>query len=171
MLDSNGYRLNVGIVITNGLGDVLWARRVRKGGWQFPQGGIDSGESHKQAMYRELEEETGLNKDQVDIWGVTRNWLRYQLPKNMVRATDGKKCIGQKQKWYLLYLKADDGAVNFNKNIKPEFDHWQWVSYWYPLDQVISFKRDVYQKMLIEFSELHRKKVFLLQQQKKINLK
>lgn len=163
MLDPHGYRLNIGIVIANGFGDVLWARRVRQGGWQFPQGGIDQGESHEQAMYRELEEETGLTKDQVDIWGVTRNWLRYRLPKNMIRPTEGQKCIGQKQKWYLLYLNAGDDAVDFNKNPKPEFDHWEWVSYWYPVDQVINFKRKVYQRMLVEFSDLHSKKVSKLQ--------
>ena len=159
LLDADGYRLNIGIVIANGRGDVLWARRVRQGGWQFPQGGIHEGESHEQAMYRELEEETGLTKEQVEVWGVTRDWLRYRLPKKMIRPTQGQVCIGQKQKWYLLRLTAEDSAIHFNGCDKPEFDHWEWVSYWYPLNQIIDFKRQVYQRMLKELSSLHSQKV------------
>ena len=159
LLDADGYRLNIGIVIANGRGDVLWARRVRQGGWQFPQGGINEGESHEQAMYRELEEETGLTKNQVEVWAVTRDWLRYRLPKKMIRPTSGQECIGQKQKWYLLRLTADESAIHFNGSDKPEFDHWEWVSYWYPLNQIIDFKRQVYQRMLKELSSVHAQKV------------
>lgn len=159
LLDADGYRLNVGIVIANGRGDVLWARRVRQGGWQFPQGGIQQGETPDEALYRELEEETGLKADQVEVWGVTRGWLRYRLPKKMVRPTSGQACIGQKQKWYLLRLKDDESAVHFNASEKPEFDQWKWVSYWYPLNQIVDFKRQVYQRMLKELSSLHSHKV------------
>ncbi len=159
VLDADGYRLNVGIVIANGSGDVLWARRVRQGGWQFPQGGIAKGETPEDALYRELHEETGLQPDQVEVWGVTRGWLRYRLPKKMVRPSNGQTCIGQKQKWFLLRLKADDSAVHFNGSEKPEFDQWKWVSYWYPLNQIVDFKRDVYQRMLKELSSVHSQKV------------
>lgn len=159
MLDADGYRLNIGIVIANGKGDVLWARRVRQGGWQFPQGGIQEGESQQQAMYRELEEETGLKPEQVEIWATTRDWLRYRLPKKMIRPTQGKVCIGQKQKWYLLRLVSDDSEVKLDCSDSPEFDRWEWVSYWYPLNQIIDFKREVYQRMLKELSSIHAQKV------------
>ena len=149
MIDLDGFRPNVGIMLANDRGQLLWARRV--GGhnaWQFPQGGISEGESPKQALFRELYEEVGLARDAVEILGSTRGWLRYRLPKRFVR--DGQKpvCIGQKQKWFLLRMLEDDAAVQLDRNEKPEFDHWRWVSYWYPLDQIIPFKREVYRRAM-----------------------
>ena len=149
MIDLDGFRPNVGIMLANDRGQLLWARRV--GGhnaWQFPQGGISEGESPKQALFRELYEEVGLARDAVEILGSTRGWLRYRLPKRFVR--DGQKpvCIGQKQKWFLLRMLEDDAAVQLDQNEKPEFDHWRWVSYWYPLDQIIPFKREVYRRAM-----------------------
>ena len=153
MIDLDGFRPNVGIMLANDRGQLLWARRV--GGhnaWQFPQGGISAGESPKQALFRELHEEVGLARDAVEILGSTRGWLRYRLPKRFVR--DGQKpvCIGQKQKWFLLRMLEDDGAVQLDLNDKPEFDQWRWVSYWYPLNQVISFKREVYRRAMKELA-------------------
>jgi putative (di)nucleoside polyphosphate hydrolase len=149
VIDLDGFRPNVGIMLANDRGQLLWARRV--GGhnaWQFPQGGISEGESPKQALFRELYEEVGLARDAVEILGSTRGWLRYRLPKRFVR--DGQKpvCIGQKQKWFLLRMLEDDAAVQLDQNEKPEFDHWRWVSYWYPLDQIIPFKREVYRRAM-----------------------
>ena len=149
MIDLDGFRPNVGIMLANDRGQLLWARRV--GGhnaWQFPQGGISAGESPKQALFRELHEEVGLARDAVEILGSTRGWLRYRLPKRFVR--DGQKplCIGQKQKWFLLRMLEEDAAVQLDQNEKPEFDHWRWVSYWYPLDQIIPFKREVYRRAM-----------------------
>lgn len=163
MLDKDGYRLNVGIVIANGSGDVLWAHRTRQGGWQFPQGGIQQGETPEQAMYRELDEEVGLAAQHVDLLGVTRNWLRYRLPEQMIRhAQDGRKCIGQKQKWFLLHLKSEDSIIDMDRTHNPEFCEWEWVSYWYPVNQIIEFKRWVYQRMLRELSGVHSQKVVQL---------
>lgn len=160
MLDADGYRLNVGIVIANGKGEVLWAQRVRQGGWQFPQGGMNTGEAPEQAMYRELHEEVGLKPSDVEVLAVTRGWLRYKLPEKMVRpASDGHTCVGQKQKWFLLHLKANESEVNVNTTHSPEFSDWAWVSYWYPLNQIIEFKRWVYQRMLKELSPIHTEKV------------
>lgn len=149
MLDSEGYRPNVGIIVMNNVGQLLWAKRVGQDGWQFPQGGINDGEEANDAMYRELNEEIGLLPSDVDLLRVTNGWLRYRLPENLQR-NNMPRCIGQKQKWFLLKLKADDAAVRFDCGAKAEFDHWQWVSYWYPLGQVVSFKRDVYRKALLE---------------------
>ncbi len=153
MIDSDGFRPNVGIMLANGRGQVLWARRVGgRDAWQFPQGGIKQGESPREALYRELREEVGLEPDAVEVLGTTRGWLRYRLPERYVRKDQKPVCIGQKQKWFLLRLLEEDSAVRLDLNDKPEFDHWQWVSYWYPLNQVISFKREVYRRAMKEFA-------------------
>ena len=153
MIDKDGFRPNVGIVLANDQGQVLWARRVGgRDAWQFPQGGINRGESPEQALYRELEEEVGLSPESVEVLGVTRGWLRYRLPKRFVRKGQKPLCIGQKQKWFLLRMLDEDNAVRLDLNGKPEFDHWQWVSYWYPLNQVISFKREVYRRAMKELA-------------------
>ena len=153
MIDKEGYRPNVGIVLANDQGQVLWARRVGgRDAWQFPQGGINRGETPEQALYRELEEEIGLSPDSVEVLAVTRGWLRYRLPKRFIRKGQKPLCIGQKQKWFLLRMLDSDDAVKLDLNAKPEFDHWQWVSYWYPLNQVISFKREVYRRAMKELA-------------------
>ncbi|RLA56306.1 MAG: RNA pyrophosphohydrolase [Gammaproteobacteria bacterium] len=153
VIDSDGFRPNVGIVLANDRGQVLWARRVGgRDAWQFPQGGINSGESPEQALYRELHEEVGLSRDAVEVLGSTRGWLRYRLPRRFIRKGQKPLCIGQKQKWFLLRMLKNDTAVQLDLNDEPEFDHWQWVSYWYPLNQVISFKREVYRKAMKELA-------------------
>jgi len=152
VIDAEGFRANVGIIICNKMGQVFWARRYGQHSWQFPQGGIDQGETAEQAMYRELHEEVGLLEKDVSIVGVTRNWLRYKLPKRLVRKGSSPVCIGQKQKWFLLTLKCDEKDVDLLQSGHPEFDDWRWVSYWYPIRNVVSFKRDVYRKVMKEFS-------------------
>lgn len=156
MIDADGFRANVGIVLSNAKGQVLWARRV--GGmdaWQFPQGGINEGETSEQALFRELYEEVGLKPDDVEIVDSTKGWLKYKLPRNLIREKQMPLCIGQKQKWFLLKLLSDDDAVTLNRCNDVEFDRWRWVSYWYPLDQVIAFKRDVYCRALKILSPSH----------------
>ena len=152
LIDEDGFRPNVGIILANDHGRLLWARRIGQDAWQFPQGGIARGESPEDALYRELEEEVGLTAESVRLMGCTRGWLRYRLPKRYIRKGQHPVCIGQKQKWFLLHLLAGDDAVNVDLHAKPEFDHWRWVSYWYPLTQVISFKREVYRSALKELS-------------------
>ena len=154
MIDEEGYRANVGIILANGEKRVFWARRVGQNAWQFPQGGIDRSESPEEAMFRELREETGLEPDHVDVLGCTRTWLKYRLPKRYVRRNQTPLCIGQKQIWYLLRMIGDETSVRLDASPKPEFDHWQWVDYWEPSKQVIFFKRDVYQRALAELEPL-----------------
>ena len=138
-------------MLANDQGQVLWARRVGgRNAWQFPQGGIRSGESPEEALYRELHEEVGLAPEAVEILGCTQGWLRYRLPQRYIRRDQNPVCIGQKQKWFLLRMLEDDSAVRLDLNAQPEFDHWQWVSYWYPLNQVIEFKREVYRRAMKE---------------------
>ena len=150
MLDSNGFRPNVGIIICNGKGKLFWAKRIGQNAWQFPQGGIKSTETLEQALFRELNEEVGLGRDDVEILHQTSGWLRYRLPKNYIRQRRGAVCIGQKQKWFLLALQSDDNSVHLDRTCEPEFDDWCWVNYWHPINQVINFKRDVYRKALTE---------------------
>lgn len=152
MIDFDGYRPNVGIVICNRKGQVLWAKRYGQNSWQFPQGGINDNESPEQAMYRELFEEVGLSPKDVKILYVSKQWLRYKLPKRLLRYDSKPMCIGQKQRWFLLQLISDERNINLAANKSPEFDGWRWVSFWYPVRQVISFKRDVYRKAMKEFA-------------------
>lgn len=152
MIDFDGYRPNVGIVICNRKGQVLWAKRYGQNSWQFPQGGINENESPEQAMYRELFEEVGLTSKDVKILYVSKQWLRYKLPKRLLRHDSKPVCIGQKQRWFLLQLVSEDKNIHLDKNKSPEFDGWRWVSFWYPVRQVISFKRDVYRKAMKEFA-------------------
>lgn len=152
MIDSDGFRPNVGIVLANPKGQVLWARRVGQQAWQFPQGGIKDHESPEEALFRELEEEVGLRPEDVRVLAMTKGWLRYRLPKHLLRRHSKPMCIGQKQKWFLLQMLSPDERVNFSCSDKPEFDYWQWVSYWYPVSQVVLFKRDVYRRALSELA-------------------
>lgn len=144
MIDSDGYRANVGIVLSNPDGAVLWARRMGQDAWQFPQGGINANEDEEQAMYRELWEEVGLQSKDVDVIASTKSWLRYKLPKRMVRRNSQPVCIGQKQKWFLLQLTSNEEQLNLKASQTPEFDQWKWVDYWYPIDHVVYFKKRVY---------------------------
>lgn len=153
MIDQDGYRPNVGIVITNRKGQVLWARRVRQNSWQFPQGGVDLGENPIDAMYRELYEELGLKPENVKILATSHTWYRYKLPKRLIRYDDTPVCYGQKQKWFLLKIIGNkQNDITFNRRGNPEFDDWRWVNYWYPTRQVVAFKRDVYRHVLEEFA-------------------
>ncbi len=151
MVDSEGFRANVGIIICNPFGKLLWARRVGGTGWQFPQGGIQPGESYQEALLRELREEVGLSAGDVRILKQTRGWLRYRLPERLVRRGPGRVCIGQKQKWFLLGFHGADSRVQLNRHGEPEFDDWRWINYWEPARRVVPFKREVYRRALKEF--------------------
>jgi len=145
VIDVDGYRANVGIILCNQVAQVMWAKRIGQDAWQFPQGGILSGESPVEAMYRELWEETGLKDNDVDVLGSTNSWLRYKLPKRLIRKKSLPLCIGQKQIWFLLQCQSDAGKVDLSVSGKPEFDHWKWVDFWHPVENVVFFKRRVYQ--------------------------
>ncbi len=148
MIDPDGYRPNVGIVLMRADGQVFWARRVRRDGWQFPQGGMNSDETPVEAMYRELQEETGLLPEHVEVLGCTPGWLRYRLPPRAIRRNERQVCIGQKQVWFLLRLTGDESNVRLDQNETPEFDNWRWVDFWYPVEHVVMFKRGVYARAL-----------------------
>jgi len=149
-IDAEGFRANVGIIISNDAGKVLLAGRIGSKGWQFPQGGMLQGEEPVDAMYRELQEEVGLVKSDVEILGRTNDWIRYRLPQKFVRRGSKPLCIGQKQRWFILRLKAAEDRLQLDCSDTPEFDRWRWVEYWRPVTEVIYFKRRVYARALHE---------------------
>jgi putative (di)nucleoside polyphosphate hydrolase len=150
MIDRDGYRPNVGIILCNPRNQVFWGKRIREHSWQFPQGGIKQGESPEQAMYRELGEEVGLLPEHVRILGRTRDWLRYDVPTHWVKREWRGSYRGQKQIWFLLRLTGRDTDVSLRASSHPEFDAWRWSQYWVPMEAVIEFKRDVYKRALGE---------------------
>ncbi len=154
MIDSEGYRANVGIIVSNHSGKLFWCKRVGQDAWQFPQGGIRDHETPREAMFRELQEETGLMAQHVEVIGATKGWLRYQLPKHLIRHHIRPCCVGQKQVWYLLRLTGGEECVDLRSSHNPEFDRWRWVDYWRPAREVIFFKRRVYELALKELAPL-----------------
>jgi putative (di)nucleoside polyphosphate hydrolase len=152
VIDRDGYRPNVGIILVNARSEVFWGKRVKEHAWQFPQGGIKPGETPQLAMYRELREEVGLGAEHVKVVGRTRHWLRYDVPATWIRRDARVNYRGQKQIWYLLRLIGRDCDVCLRRSERPEFDAWRWSPYWVPLDSVIEFKRAVYFEALCELS-------------------
>ena len=149
-IDPEGYRANVGIILANSDNKLLLGGRIGAKGWQFPQGGLLEGEESVDAMYRELHEEIGLVKADVELLEVTRGWLRYDLPDKFIRRHSKPLCIGQKQRWFILRLLCNADAVRFDRCDKPEFDRVRWVDFWRPVNEVIYFKRRVYASALYE---------------------
>lgn len=152
MIDDEGYRFGIGIIIVNAKGQLFWARRIGQKSYQFPQGGMHDGESTVEAMYRELYEEVGLVPEDVRLVASTRRWLYYDLPEQFIRHHQKPLCLGQKHKWFLLEMLCDESKINFNVSDSPEFDGWVWVNYWHPLKEVIDFKKRVYRLVLKEFA-------------------
>jgi len=148
-IDDEGYRLNVGIILLNQNNQLFWAcRNDIPNAWQFPQGGVDEGETPVEAMYRELKEEVGLNSEVVKLIAESQHWLKYRLEESRIK----RKYIGQKQKWFLLRFLGSDHRIDLTAVSSIEFCRWKWVDYWYPLTHIVEFKREVYTKVLQEFS-------------------
>lgn len=154
MIDDDGFRHGIGIILVNSKRQLFLAKRIGKPAWQFPQGGMKETETPEEDMYRELKEEIGLLPESVKIMASTKRWLRYRLPKNLIRKHSKPLCVGQKQKWFLLRMVGDDNQFDLTGTDSPEFDSWAWVSYWYPLTQVVAFKRRVYSMAMKEFARI-----------------
>jgi len=154
VIDTQGFRANVGIILLSSVGQVFLGRRIGGRGWQFPQGGMHEGEAVEQALYRELEEEIGLKRADVRLVGQTERWLRYRLPPQFVRRNKFPVCIGQKQRWFLLRVRQDDAPFEFHATASPEFDQWRWADWWDPVREIIYFKRPVYMRALSELAPL-----------------
>lgn len=154
MIDENGYRPNVGIIIVNKQGKLFWGKRVNQDAWQFPQGGIRENETPQQAAFRELKEEVGLEPTDVRVLGRTQDWLSYDLPKHLIRHYSHPVCIGQKQIWFLLGLECGNDNIDLCRHDTPEFEDWVWVDYWKPVQEVVNFKQAVYQQALTELESV-----------------
>ncbi len=155
MIDPDGFRPNVGIVLVNDRAEVFWARRVGHDGWQFPQGGMRTDETPEEAMYRELREETGLAAEHVELLGATPGWMRYRLPKRLQRRHQRPLCVGQKQVWFLLHLRSSEAQLRLDASDAPEFDDYRWVDFWYPAHNVVNFKRSVYRQALTHLEPIY----------------
>jgi putative (di)nucleoside polyphosphate hydrolase len=153
LIDTQGFRANVGIVLIRDGGEVFLGGRSDGRGWQFPQGGVQRDETAEQALFRELREEVGLEPADVEVIAATRSWLRYRLPRQYVRRRSRPLCIGQKQRWFLLRMLGGEERLRFDVTSQPEFDSWRWVDYWSPVREVIYFKRPVYVRALEELGQ------------------
>ena len=149
MIDREGYRLNVGIVLLNDKNQVFWGRRKGEDSWQFPQGGIADNEEAEMAVIRELNEELGLLPEHVQIVSKTKDWLYYDVPGIYNRANKNFY-RGQKQIWFLLKFLGKDHHINVKFHKEQEFDAWRWINYWDPIELVVKFKQEVYDKALHE---------------------
>ena len=129
-------------------GPDAWAARDA---WQFPAR-AQREESPRTPCIASCGRRSGCEPEHVQVLACTRGWLRYRLPRRMLRRNSTPSFVGQKQKWFLLRMLGPTTSVRFDASEEPEFDHWRWVSYWYPLGQVVSFKRDVYRRALAELA-------------------
>lgn len=145
-----GYRPNVAMVVLNSKNKVLICRRTNTKTWQFPQGGVDNNENLEKAMYRELLEEVGLRKDDVQYIGESDDTIIYDIPKTIRSKVLGGKFKGQEQKWFLLRIKNDEHEIRLDYEAFPEFDTFEWVSFWQPIDRIVDFKKEAYRKALSE---------------------
>ena len=148
MINEPGYRLNVGLIVINNKGELLLCKRKNINSWQFPQGGIDFGESPLKAARRELYEEVGIKKEDVKLISSTNEWFKYDVPHEKRKNHFLKKRFkGQKQKWFLFRM-INDVKIHFENDPDNEFIDYKWVPYWYPLHTIVEFKKEVYRSAL-----------------------
>ena len=154
MENTENYRPNVAIIILNKAGQILWCKRKDGNGWQFPQGGLDKGESPLEAIYRETREEVGLERKDIRIIKETQEWFNYKVPEDRLPKYfrfKNSKFIGQTQKWFLAEILCEDYRINLNASSPIEFVDWTWSSYWHPLNGGVDFKKATYRKVLNNF--------------------
>lgn len=148
------YRPCAGVMLTNAQGQVFVGQRLDNilEAWQMPQGGIDPGEDPLEAAYRELWEETGVNRALVELVAAAPDELLYDLPEDLIAKVWKGKWRGQRQRWFLFRFLGTDSDVNI-ATAEPEFRAWRWAE---PADLpelIVPFKRDLYQQLLAVFAD------------------
>jgi putative (di)nucleoside polyphosphate hydrolase len=148
------YRSGVGILLVNQNKKIFVGKRIdnQSDSWQMPQGGIDVGEDEDVAMFRELQEETGISSQFVKIIKKSDNYFYYDLPYKLQKKFWGGKYLGQRQRWYLLEFLSDDSNINITTQ-EPEFSEWKWVEKVDLINLIVSFKRELYQQIISEFTD------------------
>ena len=148
------YRPCVGVMLANADGRIFAGQRIDTDipAWQMPQGGIDEGETPRDAALRELWEETGVVADLVSIEAETRDWVSYDLPHDLVPKLWKGRYRGQKQRWFLMRFQGTDSDIQIETE-HPEFSRWKWVTAQEMLDSIVPFKRDLYAKVVAELGE------------------
>jgi len=152
--NTENYRPNVAIIILNKEGQILWCKRKDGNGWQFPQGGLDKGESPLEAVYRETQEEVGLERKDLRIIKETKEWFNYKVPEERLPKYfrfENSKFVGQTQKWFLAEILCEESRINLNASSPIEFVDWTWSSYWHPINGGVDFKKSTYRKVLKSF--------------------
>ena len=151
-LDGLPYRPCVGVLLFNARRLVFVGQRIDmvQEAWQMPQGGIDRGEDPRDTALRELEEETGVTPDKVEILAETREWLRYDLPPYLVNRVWRGRYRGQKQKWFAARFLGTDADVDID-TAHPEFSDWRWSPVGELAANAVPFKRALYEAVIAEF--------------------
>lgn len=147
------WRPCVGVMLINDTGQVFAAQRIdsEAPAWQMPQGGIDAGEDAREAALRELQEETGIAPERVQVLAETPDWLRYDLPAEIVPRIWGGRFRGQQQRWFLLRFLGDDSEIDIHGREHPEFSAWRWISADRMLAEIVPFKRGIYEQVVATF--------------------
>ncbi|MES2326659.1 MAG: RNA pyrophosphohydrolase [Pseudomonadota bacterium] len=154
MSNAGKYRRGVGVMLLNSEGKVFVGARIDNtdDAWQMPQGGIDPGEEPWATALRELKEETGIAPHLVERIALCPERLKYNLPEELRGKLWGGKWIGQDQEWFLCRFLGRDSDINIATK-HPEFREWRWVEPARLPDLIVPFKRDLYRRLIAEFSE------------------
>ena len=150
------YRPCAGVCLTNPAG-LIWVgeRMSHPGAWQMPQGGIDPGETPRDAALRELREETGIEPRAVTLRAALDEPVSYDLPEELVGKLWKGRYKGQTQHWFHMLYDGPDDAVDLDAHER-EFARWSWMAAGDVLAAIVPFKRDLYRTVLSEFGLLGR---------------
>ena len=153
MNDTRPYRPCVGVMLLNRVGEVFVGNRIDTPGdhWQMPQGGIEGDENPRDAAFRELFEETGVNN--AVLIKEARQSIRYDLPPELSATVWGGRYRGQEQLWFAMLFLGEDSDVRLDLH-EQEFSEWRWISKDELVDNIVPFKRETYAEVLLEFDGL-----------------